>query len=218
MRSPLAAIAAIWNIVPAGWKQRSYDSVAMRRETRSSNRSPEMSRDVLTRGLDRLPPRPSGTGDSSAIIASGSGWPTSVWPVVDMMLVSDSTRSGCSMAIVCTIIPPIEAPTTWAAGMSSASSRPTASAASSDSVYGRLDRLPGGERRVHRDHVRRRAVGLRRQPDVAIVEADHPEAPVEQLASRSRCSRASSGRRDPSPAAPAAHRRRRSSRNRSRCR
>ena len=55
--------------------------------------------------------RPSGTGLSSAIIASASGWPTSVWPVVDMMLVSDNTRSGCSMAIVWTIIPPIDAPT-----------------------------------------------------------------------------------------------------------
>ena len=58
--------------------------------------------------------RPSGTGDSNAIIASGSGWPTSVWPVVDMMLVSDSTRSGCSMAMAWAIIPPMDSPATWA--------------------------------------------------------------------------------------------------------
>jgi hypothetical protein len=98
-----------------------------------------------------------------------------------MMLVSDSTRSGCSMAIVCTIIPPIDAPTMWAAGISSASSRPTASAASSDSVYGASIGLPGDERGVHRHHVRWRAVGLGRQPGVAVVESDHPEAPIEQL-------------------------------------
>ena len=40
------------------------------------------------------------------------------------------------MAIVCTIIPPIDAPTMCAAGISSASRSPTASAASSESVYG----------------------------------------------------------------------------------
>ena len=57
-------------------------------------------------------------------------------PVVDMIDVSVSTRSGCSIAIVWTIIPPIDAPTTWAARCRGASSRPTASAAMSDSVYG----------------------------------------------------------------------------------
>ena len=82
------------------------------------------------------PSRSVGAGVSSAIIDSGSGWPTSVWPVVDMIDVSDRTRSGCSMAIVWTIIPPIEAPTMCAAGISSASSNPTASAAIVDSVYG----------------------------------------------------------------------------------
>ena len=31
-----------------------------------------------------------------------------------MMLVSERTRAGCSIAIVCAIIPPIDTPTTWA--------------------------------------------------------------------------------------------------------
>jgi hypothetical protein len=43
-------------------------------------------------------------------------------------------RPGCSIAIVWAIIPPIEAPTTWAPSSPSASSRPTASAAMSESV------------------------------------------------------------------------------------
>ena len=45
-----------------------------------------------------------------------------------------SMRSGCSIAIVWAIIPPIEAPTTCAAGISSALSRPAASSAMSSSV------------------------------------------------------------------------------------
>ena len=40
-----------------------------------------------------------------------------------MMLVSDRTRAGCSIAIVCAIIPPIETPTTWAESMPRWSSR-----------------------------------------------------------------------------------------------
>jgi hypothetical protein len=51
-----------------------------------------------------------------------------------MIDTSDETRSGCSIAIVWAIIPPIEAPTTWAARTPRWSSRPIASAARSDSV------------------------------------------------------------------------------------
>ena len=43
-------------------------------------------------------------------------------------------RSGCSIAIVCTIIPPIELPTMWARSIPRWSSRPMPSAAMSDSV------------------------------------------------------------------------------------
>ena len=42
------------------------------------------------------------------------GSPTQRLPVVDMIETSERTRSGCSIAIVWTIIPPIEAPTRWA--------------------------------------------------------------------------------------------------------
>ena len=57
-------------------------------------------------------------------------------PVVDMMLVIDRTLPGCSIAIVWTIIPPIDAPTMCAAEMPRASSNPTASAAIVDRLYG----------------------------------------------------------------------------------
>ena len=76
------------------------------------------------------------TGLSSACIASGVGCPTSASPVVDMIDVSVRTRAGCSMAIVCTIIPPIDAPTMWAESMPRWSSRPMPSAAMSVSRYG----------------------------------------------------------------------------------
>ena len=62
------------------------------------------------------------------------GWPLQRAPVLDMIDTSDSTRSGCSAAIVWAIMPPIEAPTTWAASISRWSSRPAASAAMSASV------------------------------------------------------------------------------------
>ena len=60
--------------------------------------------------------------------------PTDGSPVLDMIDVSDRTRSGCSIAIVWAIIPPIDAPTRCALSSPSASSRPTVSAAMSDSV------------------------------------------------------------------------------------
>ena len=59
------------------------------------------------------------------------GCPTRRLPVVDMIDVRLRTRSGCSIAIVWAIMPPIDTPTTWAPSMPSASSRPTASAAMS---------------------------------------------------------------------------------------
>ena len=59
--------------------------------------------------------------------------PTRRSPVVDMIDVSESTRSGRSIAIVCAIIPPIDAPTTWARSMPRWSSRPNVSVAMSPS-------------------------------------------------------------------------------------
>ena len=57
-----------------------------------------------------------------------------VVPGPDMIDPRDRTRSGRSIAITWAIIPPIEAPTTWAEPMSSASSKPAESAAISESV------------------------------------------------------------------------------------
>ena len=82
------------------------------------------------------PSRSVGGGVRSAMIADASGWPTSAAPVVDIMLVIDRTFSGCSIAIIWTIIPPIDAPTMCEAEMPRASSSPTASAAIVDRLYG----------------------------------------------------------------------------------
>ena len=54
-------------------------------------------------------------------------------PVVDIIEVRERTRSGCSIAIVCAIAPPMDAPTTCTFSKPSTSSNPTASAAISES-------------------------------------------------------------------------------------
>ena len=78
----------------------------------------------------------------ASIIGMSRGWirPTVRRPVVDMIDVSDSTRSLWSMARVCPIMPPIETPTTWARSMPRWSSRPIASSARSSIEYGALPR------------------------------------------------------------------------------
>jgi hypothetical protein len=57
--------------------------------------------------------------------------PYSGSPEDDITDVIESSRSGCSMAIVCTIIPPIDRPITCARSMPSASSTAMPSAAMS---------------------------------------------------------------------------------------
>ena len=84
-------------------------------------------------------------------------------PVVDITDVIDSSRSGCSMASVWTIIPPIDSPITWARSTPQASS----TARASRGHVRQPVRRAGG--------VGRRAGERRRQPDVAVVEADHVE-------------------------------------------
>ena len=77
-----------------------------------------------------------GGGVISTASASGVGAPTCGSPGA---LITDTRlrqRCGCSMAMVWAIIPPIEAPRTWARSIPMASSRPTASWAMSLSVYG----------------------------------------------------------------------------------
>ena len=83
------------------------------------------------------PRRTSRTGSSR-----GCCQPTDRLPVDDMMLVSDRTRRGCSMAIVWAIMPPIETPATWADSRPRWSSRATASAAMSEMPYGVGTRRP----------------------------------------------------------------------------
>ena len=70
-------------------------------------------------------------GDIRRAMASPVGLPTSRSPVVDITEVRVATRSGCSIASVWTIMPPIDTPKTWAVSMPRWSSTPTASAAMS---------------------------------------------------------------------------------------
>ena len=65
-------------------------------------------------------------------MAASLGRPTDGSPVVDMIEHRLLTRSGRSMASCWTIIPPMETPTTWAGASPSASIRPAASAAMSE--------------------------------------------------------------------------------------
>ena len=102
-------------------------------------------------------------GPVSRATASGLERMYSGSPVVDITDVIDSSRSGCSMASVWTIIPPIDRPITCARSTPQASSTASASRAMSDSRYAApcVVGRGAGERR--------------RQPDVAVVEADHVE-------------------------------------------
>ncbi|MEZ5262091.1 MAG: hypothetical protein R2755_09990 [Acidimicrobiales bacterium] len=62
---------------------------------------------------------------------SGSGSSRARSPVVDIIEVSEPTRSGAVMASSCATMPPSEAPSTWARSTSSASSSASVSAAMS---------------------------------------------------------------------------------------
>ena len=57
-------------------------------------------------------------------------------PVVDMIDVKDLMTSGCLIATVCAIMPPIEAPHTCAESRPSPRMRPTVSSAMWSRVYG----------------------------------------------------------------------------------
>ena len=67
--------------------------------------------------------------------ASGVDSPYSGSPVRDITDVIDSSRSGCSIAMTCTIIPPIDSPITWARSTPIASSTAIPSAAMSEMLY-----------------------------------------------------------------------------------
>ncbi len=74
-------------------------------------------------------------GAASFFHISGRACPTAGSPVVELIEVRDRIRSGCSIAIVCAICPPIDTPATCAPSIPSASSSPIPSAAMSDNVY-----------------------------------------------------------------------------------
>ena len=80
--------------------------------------------------------RPAPRGAISVGSSRGCCQPTERLPVVDMMLVSERTRSGRAMAMVWAIMPPIEMPTTCADSSPRWSSSPKPSSAMSASVYG----------------------------------------------------------------------------------
>ena len=119
----------------------------------------------------------------SAAVASGRPsppercWPKPGSPVVDMIDVTVRSRWGCSIAIVCTIIPPIEAPAMWARSMSSASSTAMPSAAMSESVYGTGHLVAVHACVEERGHVERDAIEVGREPAVAVVVADDEVGP-----------------------------------------
>ena len=96
---------------------------------------------------------------------------------------SERTRSGWLPASTCAIIPPIEAPTTCARSMLQVVEQTLASSAMSTSVYGTGLRLPTDSAPPARytEPSARRPCNLRRQADVAVVEPDHPVAPLDQL-------------------------------------
>jgi hypothetical protein len=55
-----------------------------------------------------------GGPENTSRSTSGEGSPTDRSPVVDIMGVRERIRWGCSMAMVCAMAPPIDAPTTCA--------------------------------------------------------------------------------------------------------
>src|SRR5918993_215292 len=130
-RLPEAKIAASWRVVAAGSCARSHSRAATVRSRSSS----------MNAGLPQVwawwtlwspaSSRSRAGGASSAVIASGVGWPTSGSPVIDMIDTRARTRSRWFRATVWAIIPPIETPTMCARSTPRWSSRPTASSAMS---------------------------------------------------------------------------------------
>ena len=121
--------------------------------------------------------RSAGGGVSSTCIASGVGCAVRRSPIVDMIDVTLSSRSGCSIAIVCTIIPPIDVPTMCADGDVEVVEQ-------ADRVGGHVGErvrhvghvTAGQHRRHHRVGVDLDTVELGRQAAVAVVEPDRRAA------------------------------------------
>ena len=101
-------------------------------------------------------------------------------PVLDMIETSERTAPGWRAAIVWAIIPPIEAPITWAGPSASSRSSPAASSAMSESDSAARAAAAAGDRR-------RGAGDVGRAADVAVVEADHVKAAVRERVQNSSC-------------------------------
>ena len=56
-------------------------------------------------------------GSNASLMTRQAGGDDNGLPVVDMMMPSDATRSGSVAARICAIMPPSDAPTTWARAM-----------------------------------------------------------------------------------------------------
>ena len=132
VRSPDARTAASWRAVPAGAWLRSKVAAASSRIRGSSIGKP--GEPIILKVRTKYSTKSSrrcGARRMSRLQVRSFGMPARRSPVVDMIEVSDSTRSGCSMAIVCPIMPPIDTPITWVRSIPSASSSPNVSAAMS---------------------------------------------------------------------------------------
>ena len=135
-RLPCATIAASWRAWPVGVVRAVVELRAARADQRLVERKAGAADPPprLDRGVDvRLRARPAAGPASSARISGRAGG-SAGFPVVDMIETRLRTRAGCRIATVCTIMPPIDAPTKCASSRPSASQRPTASSAMSSSV------------------------------------------------------------------------------------
>ena len=128
VRSGLAMMAAVWRPVPAGRNDRSTLIWERRRCSDGSKWDPLKRANMSTERCAAVARFGVGIFASFGMI-DGAIRPLLRSPVLDMIDVSDRTRCGCSIAMVCAIMPPIDIPTTCACSIPSASSRPMASLA-----------------------------------------------------------------------------------------
>ena len=121
--------------MPSGVNERSNARPALARQRASSANAGLPHTRIPATWLAMYDARSVAGGPVSRAAASGLERMYSGSPVVDITDVIDSSRSGCSMAMVWTIIPPIDRPITCARSTPQASSTASASRAMSDRRY-----------------------------------------------------------------------------------
>src|SRR6185312_15501904 len=135
LRLPDARMARSCRPTPAGFKPRSnVRSARARSSASSSGKLPARRTFQVCAWRTKYSSLLAGGGAISTAVASRVGGGTFGLPVVDMIEVSDRTRSGNEIAISCAIMPPIEAPTRCADLMPSTFIRPMTSSAMSWSL------------------------------------------------------------------------------------